>query len=136
MIRCPKSVLVYTYTDLLIPYSDTKLVAVLCEGGPTKYTLKGRSGMSDNWLLKNAVPNIVKVCGKEVAPILASPILRSILHETKSYFVPWDTVERILSAYTGDRHVCPIKKIPLFIEGNEDIMNILKWKSLHLMVVK
>ena len=33
-------------------------------------------------------------------------------------------VERILSGYTGDRHACPIKNIPLVIEGNEDNLNI------------
>ena len=43
-----------------------------------------------------------------------------------SHFVPWDIVERIISAYTGDMHVCPIKKISFFIECNEDNLNIFE----------
>ena len=56
--------MVDTYTALFIPYEDAKVAADLCKGGPVKYALKGVSGLSDDWLLENSVPNIVKVCGK------------------------------------------------------------------------
>ena len=47
-----------------MPYTYTKVTTALCKGGPAKYTLKGGSGLSDDWLLENAVTNILKVCGK------------------------------------------------------------------------
>ena len=59
-----KRLLVDTYTNLFVPYSDAKVAAALCNYGPVNYALKGRSGLSDNMLLNNSVPNIVKVCGE------------------------------------------------------------------------
>ena len=62
-----KRLLVNSYTELFVPYSDEKVAAALCKGGNVKYALKGGSGLSDDWILENDVPNIVKVCGKEVS---------------------------------------------------------------------
>ena len=94
-----------------------------------KYVLN--FGLSDDWLLENAVTDIVKACGKKFALILALPLLRYVFHETKSYFVPGDLFERIFSEYTGDRHVCSIKKTSLVIEGNKDNLSMKKLKTLH-----
>ena len=63
-----------------MPYTDAKVVTALCKVGPVKYSLKGGNGMSDYWLLENSVPNTVNFCDKEVALILALPLLRSIFH--------------------------------------------------------
>ena len=79
--------MVDTYTDHFIPYTDAKVTADIFKGVPTKYAPKGGSILSDYWILENTVPNIGKFCGKEVALILALPLLWSILHETKSHFV-------------------------------------------------
>ena len=75
--------LVDTYTDLFMPYADSKVAYALYKGGPMKYALRGGSGMSYAWLIQHSMPNIVKVCGKEVSLILALPLLWYFLYETK-----------------------------------------------------
>ena len=50
-------------------------------------------------------------------------------HETRSHFVTRYIVEHIFSEYTRDRHVSLIKKIPFFIEGNKDNLNIFEVKE-------
>ena len=64
MSRGSKILLVDTYISLFITYSYAKVAAVLCKFGPLKYALKVVSILSDDWLLENRVPNIVKVFGK------------------------------------------------------------------------
>ena len=67
-----------------------------------KYVLN--FGLSDDWLLENAVTDIVKACGKKFALILALPLLWYIFRENKAHLSHKDIVERIISAYTGDMH--------------------------------
>ena len=109
-----------------MPYADAKVPSALYKYGPVKYVIKGGIRLSDDWILEHTVPNIVKVCAMEVDLILALPLMWSDFHGNKSQFVPRDIVERILSVYTGYRHVCNIKKITIFIEGNEDNFNMIE----------
>ena len=51
------------------------MAAALCKSVPMNYALKIGIGLSDYWLLENYVPNIVKVYCKEVAIILALPLM-------------------------------------------------------------
>ena len=42
------------------------------------------------------------------------------------HFVPRDVFKRIISSYTGDRHVYPIKHIPPVIEVTDDNLNFFE----------
>ena len=46
-----KRLLVDTYTGIFIPHADAKVAATLCKISPVKYALKGKSGLSNDWLL-------------------------------------------------------------------------------------
>ena len=46
-----KRLFVYTCTDLFMQYAYEKLAVALYKCTPLKYTLKGESGLSDDWLL-------------------------------------------------------------------------------------
>ena len=63
-IEGKKRLLVDTYSDIFMSYVEAKVVAAIFKGSPVKYVLKGGIGMIDYWLLENAAPNIVKVCGE------------------------------------------------------------------------
>ena len=47
-----------------MPYAYSRVAAAVCKGDPVKDALKDGSRLSDNWLLENFMPNIVKVFGK------------------------------------------------------------------------
>ena len=82
-----------------MPYADAKVEATLCKFISMKYELKCGSVLRDDWLLGNAVPNILKVCGKEVALIFHYHSCGMFLHETKEHFVRQDIFEQIIIAY-------------------------------------
>jgi hypothetical protein len=46
------------YDDVDLPYPDAKVAGRLCVSGPCKYMVKVGSGVTDNFLLENVVPNV------------------------------------------------------------------------------
>jgi hypothetical protein len=71
--------IVNRYISNNLPYSDAKVAAALCIGGPCKYALKDNSGVTDEWLLEHVVPNTVARSkfhnNEHVAQVLALPLL-------------------------------------------------------------
>ena len=48
-----------TYADTNIAYVDAKVAAAMCKGGKLVYEVDPLSGVTDNWILDNVVPNMV-----------------------------------------------------------------------------
>ena len=46
------------YIDIDDPYTDAKVAALLCNGGPVKYATKEGVVVTDNWLFVECIPNV------------------------------------------------------------------------------
>eukprot|EP00957_Ditylum_brightwellii_P053786 4074539-Ditylum_brightwellii.AAC.1 len=46
------------YADVMLPWTNVKVVSKLCIGGLCKYALKEKVGISNNWLMEHVVPGI------------------------------------------------------------------------------
>jgi hypothetical protein len=47
-----------TYSDTTIPFVDAKAATALCRGGAIAYLPHSNSGITDEWLIKHAVPSM------------------------------------------------------------------------------
>ena len=88
-----------TYINTLLPFPDAKVAAALCVGGACKYCLKNGIGLSEEWLLRNVVPNIAREYGQQVALVLAMPLLWSAFEPTLAEFLPESMRQRIRSLF-------------------------------------
>jgi hypothetical protein len=68
--RCGKGRVSDVYDDVELPFPDAKAAGKLCVGGPCKYITDG-SGVTDDFLLQQVVPNICTRFPAEVAKVLA-----------------------------------------------------------------
>eukprot|EP00957_Ditylum_brightwellii_P090467 6889394-Ditylum_brightwellii.AAC.1 len=57
------------YADAMLPWPDVKVVPKLCIGGLCKYALKEKVGISNSWLLENAMPGIAMYDDEQVAAV-------------------------------------------------------------------
>ena len=113
-----------TYIDTEIPYPDAKVAAALCIGGPVAYQIVAGSGVNDNWIVDNVVPNIHKshFCKKTAARV-GRAVLWACLDPHYRTYVPDELLRRVTSSYErikipeSDNN--PIKKVGLVVVGNE-----------------
>lgn len=128
--RWRKRRVVDRYIDVTLPFPDAKVAAVLCIGGPCKYTLKKGSGVTEDWLCQHVVPNILqsKRFHRQVAVVLALPILWACFdEEMEAYMLP-ALRNRIRAVYNCIQqlgpHVNPVRKVLLVVIGAEWEVNI------------
>ena len=113
-----------TYIDTEIPYPDAKVATALCIGGPIVYQLVSGSGVDDNWIVNNVVPNIYKshFCKKTTAR-LGQAVLWTCLDPHYRTYVPDELLKRVTSSYERIRLLNTdenaIKKVGLVVVGNE-----------------
>jgi hypothetical protein len=110
------------YIDIEVPYADAKVAAVLCVGGAVKYALVEDSGVDDEWLAQNVVPNILRRYPREssrVALTLALPLLWACMEPPTSVCVPLELRQRIQAAYAGLQQPNeirnPVAKVPIVV---------------------
>ena len=118
------------YVDTNLPYPDAKVAAALCVGGPCRYALKEGSGVTEHWLCINVVPHILQSprIGRQVALVLALPILWACFRDEMEDYMPPAMRTRIRAAYGIMRllepEVNPVKKILLVVTGSESEVHI------------
>lgn len=118
------------YADVTLPWPDLQITAVLCIGGPCKYVLRERCGLSDAWLVREVTPNIAAVYGNVIAGVLAKPLLWAIFDEEVSAIVPPAITARVRTAYTrveGNRLAIaenPVEKKLLVASGNGEEVHL------------
>jgi Transcriptional activator of glycolytic enzymes len=120
--------IVNRYISNRLPYSDAKVAAALCIGGPCKYSLKENSGVTDEWLLAHVVPNTFAHSkfqnNEHVALVLALPLLWASFDSEMDDFIPTHIKTRIQNAYEPIRRLPPeenpVARIPLLIASNEN----------------
>jgi hypothetical protein len=115
------------YIDVTLPWPDAKVASKLCIGGPIKYVLKEGSGLCDDWLFEHVVPNILKCFEKEVAIVLALPLLWAVSEDERPVWVPEAIRSRILTAYSAVVRLLPIgenpvKRVPLVVTGDDGVV--------------
>jgi hypothetical protein len=122
------------YIDPVLPFQDGFVAGLLCFGGPVRYALQ--YPINADWLLTNVCPNINSLMGRDIALILALPLLHATFEQSnnstalRSTYMPVTIVERIISAYRLLDSVAtpiinnPVKKIPLNISGREESLII------------
>ena len=96
-----------TYIDVELPYPDAKVAAALCIGGACKYVIKESNGVSDSWLLQYVVPNICTEYARDVALVLAPPLLWAVFEPTLQGYLPQSLMRRIKAAY---EIICPLQQ--------------------------
>jgi hypothetical protein len=65
------------YDDVDLPYPGAKVAGRLFVRGPCKYVVKEGSGVTDNFLLENVVPNVQMRYSDDVAKVLGKALLWS-----------------------------------------------------------
>jgi hypothetical protein len=63
------------YADVELPFPDAKLAGLLCPGGPIRYAIIPRSGVTREFNTGRVVPKIKAKFGLDVACVLGSAIL-------------------------------------------------------------
>jgi hypothetical protein len=120
-----------TYADTTIPFTDAKVAAALCRGGPVEYVIKKESGITDQWVLDYVVPSMRAATwdGTEMVPmqacvVLGRALLWKIFHYSGEKGVSPEIRARVLCAYAnlGNRNTLedgdnPVRKIPLGVTG-------------------
>ena len=113
------------YIELLLPYPDAKVAAILAVGGPIAYKKKEGCNVSDNWLKEKVVSNMMQSqhIDKGVAMVFSLPLLWAAMDpEMESYMPSWlrdrirDQYELIRRLPEGEN---PIKKVPLIVSGHQ-----------------
>lgn len=113
-----------TYIDTEIPYPDAKVAAALCVGGPVAYQIVAGSGVDNNWIVANVVPNLFKshFCKKTAARV-GRAVLWACLDPHYKTYVPDELLKRVTSSYERikllDTDDNAIKKVGLVVVGNE-----------------
>ena len=121
---------VYRYIDISLPYPDAKVCAILCVGGPIKYVLQEGSGIVENWLLQNVVPNILRSprMNRQVAAVLAVPLLWAAFDPDMEDSMPAGVRNRIRAAYENIRQLPagenPVVRVPVVVTGHNDQVHI------------
>ena len=113
-------------------FLDAKVAAKLCIGGPCKYVVKENSGITNDWLLHNLVPNIHNRVSDGIAVILAKSLLWfalcGIQNETD---IPQGMTNCIRTSYAAlqndlEEGENPMQKIFLVVTGHEGVTYIDK----------
>jgi hypothetical protein len=105
-------------------YTDARVAAALCVGGPIKYKLKEDSGVTDEFLAEHVVPGIASFFGADssVTKVLGKALLWSCLQDLddeqrkqKGLFLNGAIVERVKQEYAAIRRlpegVNPVEKV-------------------------
>jgi hypothetical protein len=119
------------YIDVTLPWPDAKVASKLCIGGPCKYVLKEGSGLCDDWILEHVVPNIRQCFEKEVAIVMALPLLWAVYDPEGTVRVPQAIRFRIRAAYDAldnrgqlPMFENPVRKVPLVVTGYDGVVNM------------
>ena len=96
-----------TYVDVLLPYPDAKVAALLCVGGPCKYGLREGSGVTEQWLRQHVVPHMLhrEKLQLQVVLALARPIIWVCFDDQVERYMPGPMRNRIRDAYTVIRQL-------------------------------
>ena len=79
------------------------MASLLCIGGPCSYSVREGSGISDDWILENVVPQIASHFPRAVALVLGRALLWLVfddyhIQDGESY-LPNDMIDRVWLAY-------------------------------------
>jgi hypothetical protein len=115
------------YIDLTLPWPDAKVASKLCIGGPCKYVLKDGSGLCNDWLCEHVAPNILQCFERDIAIVLALPLLWAVCNDERPVWVPEAIRARILAAYSEVDRLLPVgenpvKRVPLVVTGDDGVV--------------
>ena len=88
------------YISTTLPYPDAKVAGALAVGGPVKYTLTEGCGISDDWIAKHVVPNIIRVFNRKVSMVLGYALLWGCFEPKIKAHLPSFLVDRVDSEYS------------------------------------
>ena len=82
-----KKEIIDTYIDLYQPYPDALAASGLTgPSGPARYILNDSlSALSDTYICDNIVPGITNVMGRNIAKILALPLIYAAINQTSTH---------------------------------------------------
>jgi hypothetical protein len=119
------------YTDVCLPWPDAKVAKSVCKGGPIHYFVKESSGMSEEWILENVVPQISSKYSRSAALVLGRGLLWRIFDTEQCNAVPVDISTRVKNARNnlGDRCQLlegenPVQKVPITVTGHDAVVYI------------
>lgn len=121
------------YISTILPFPDAKVASRLCIGGPVKYVLKEGSNVSNQWLLDNVVPGLVRRFPNHAVPLtFALPILWACFASPEECSIPIPEHKRngIRSAYAllnstlPPEDSNPVEKVQLIISNTDGCLEI------------
>ena len=104
----------------------------ICIGGPCKYGVKEKSGITNDWLLQHLVPNISTQVSYGIAVVLTKAFLWFALCGVRNEtYLPQGMTNRIRTAYVALQNDLakgenPIQKIFLVLTGHEGVIYLDK----------
>jgi hypothetical protein len=112
------------YVDVELPYPDTKVAALLCIGGPCKYSVQANSGITNNWVLEKVVPHARLLVSDETALVLGRALLWYAFTLEGSDDIPAPLLQRIQNAYNElnnnlQEGMNPVLKVPVIVTGQD-----------------
>ncbi len=124
------------YDDVDLPYPDAKVAGRLCVGGPCKYVVKEGSGVTDNFLLENVVPNVRTRYADDVAKVLGKALLWLIFSSDSDY-LPQALRDCVRTAYDNIAQLPagenPVKKLQLLSQAMKENCTWMKWEKIWVV---
>jgi hypothetical protein len=103
------------YIDVKQDYSDGKVAAALCVGGPVKYDLVDGSGLSYSWIAEKVVPGVSAFYGNDdnnISTVLGLPLLWAIFDPKQQSKVPGWLIAKVMEEY---------EKVKLLVDGQNPV---------------
>jgi Transcriptional activator of glycolytic enzymes len=116
------------YTSIYLPGIDAKVAAAVSVGGPAKYVIKDGSGVSEQWLISEYVPQISRKFGNRVALVLGKALLWASNDDQARNMIPVSLQNRLTARYLQVQQLedgtNPIEKVELVVYNVEGQVKI------------
>lgn len=74
-----------TYDDVELHGPDIKVVSILRIGGPSKYTVRVDSGITDEFILRYVIPSLGQIISEEGCKILGTVLFFFIFEDSTNH---------------------------------------------------
>lgn len=116
-----------TYADTKIPWFDDKVASALCKDVVAVYMVDPLSGISDKWVLKYVVPNMLaQNIDSQVCKDLGLAMLKRLFDRSGDDCFPQARQVQIMQAYNdfGERNALeegchPVKRVPGVVSSHD-----------------
>jgi hypothetical protein len=99
--------------ELELLWPDANVSSTVCTGGPCRHALNESSGVTDNWLLTHAVPNMFLKFEMAVALTLARPLLWGCMDNVRHQWVPSGIRNHVRNAHQNLPNHLPDNESPV-----------------------